>query len=245
MTTATLSAADTWPGFTIQAMDQPRARLHPARVLGRLRNRVTQVLVDTLMLEGVVLRDRDPAAFDRFLQRWRRTYSRLDAPAKASVFEAEAVRRAGPSVNSLPPVPSEWFAPRLGEPRGYVFYVHGGSFIAERSPRVTALVARLSAAAGAQVFAPNYRLAPEHPCPAAVEDIVSAFEWFSAVWPDEPVVALAESAGAAILLAALQGLKARGAAMPEGVILLSPWVDLSLQSWSVVAASLAGSTPYT
>jgi monoterpene epsilon-lactone hydrolase len=123
--------------------------------------------------------------------------------------------------------------------------VHGGSFIAERSPRITALVARLAAAAGAQVFAPNYRLAPEHPCPAAVEDIVAAFQWFREVWPDEPVVALAESAGAAILLAALQILKAKGEAMPDGVLLLSPWVDLSLQSWSIVAASLAASTPYT
>jgi acetyl esterase/lipase len=58
-------------------------------------------------------------------------------------------------------------------------------------------------------------------------------------------VALAESAGAAVLLAALQQARDRGLRMPSGVVLLSPWVDLSLQSWSVTAASLMGTTPYT
>jgi len=59
------------------------------------------------------------------------------------------------------------------------------------------------------------------------------------------VVALAESAGAAVLVSALQQAKARGLPLPAGIVLLSPWVDLSLQSWSVIAASLTGSTPYT
>ena len=127
----------------------------------------------------------------------------------------------------------------------HVFYVHGGSFIIERSPRITSLVARFAAAAEARVFAPNYRLAPEHPCPAAVEDIVAAYRWYRQRWPDVPVVALAESAGAAILLAAMQTIRDAGEALPRGIMLLSPWVDLSLQSWSVVQAGLAGTSPYT
>jgi acetyl esterase/lipase len=170
---------------------------------------------------------------------------RFDAPVLARV-DAEAIRQTGPGAGlAPPPLPAEWFAPRASEPRGFVFYVHGGSFIAERSPRITQLVARFAAAAEARVFAPSYRLAPEHPCPAAVDDVLASWIWFQETWPEQPVVALAESAGAAILLSALQQARARGLPLPSGVVLLSPWVDLSLQSWSVTAASLLGTTPYT
>lgn len=186
-----------------------------------------------------------PEALARYAARQRRLHMRFDAPVLARI-EAEAVREAGPGAGlAPPPSPAEWFAPRGSEPRGFVFYVHGGSFIAERSPRITQLVARFAAAAQARVFAPSYRLAPEHPCPAAVEDILAAWIWFQETWPEEPVVALAESAGAAILLSALQQAQDRGLPMPSGVVLLSPWADLSLQSWSVTAASLLGTTPYT
>ncbi len=74
---------------------------------------------------------------------------------------------------------------------------------------------------------------------------MAAWRWFHATYPGEPVVALAESAGAAVLLSALQQARDRGLPAPAGVVLLSPWVDLSLQSWSVTAASLMGTTPYT
>jgi acetyl esterase/lipase len=180
-----------------------------------------------------------------YVERQRRLHERFDAPV-LPMMEAEAVREVGPGAGlAAPPAPSEWFAPRGKQPRGFVFYVHGGSFVAERSPRITQLVARFAATAEARVFAPSYRLAPEHPCPAAVEDIVAAWAWFQATWPGAPVVALAESAGAAILLAALQQARDRSLPGPSGIVLLSPWVDLSLQSWSVTAASLMGTTPYT
>ncbi len=210
----------------------------------RLANRAMQWAVTRSMRQAVRADLAGREALLAYVERQRRTHERFDAPI-LPMMEAEAVRVAGPGVLSLPPAPSEWFAPRESKPRGYVFYVHGGSFVAERSPRITQLVARFAATAEAQVFAPSYRLAPEHPCPSAVEDIVAAWGWFRAQCPDEPVVALAESAGAAILLAALQQAKARGMDLPGGIVLLSPWVDLSLQSWSVTAASLMGTTPYT
>jgi epsilon-lactone hydrolase len=149
------------------------------------------------------------------------------------------------SANYPAPVPSDWFEPRHSEPKGTVMYIHGGSFMVERSPRITALVARFAAVASARVYTPNYRLAPEHPCPAAVEDVVAAYRWQRSIAPGEPVVAVAESAGAAILLSALQKLRDEGDELPCGILLLSPWVDLALQSWSVVAASMTGTSPYT
>jgi len=244
-------------GVRFEAMDRPGALEWAAAAQRRLGFRALQVINVAALRYGVRLKETDEAAYWRFLAHRRRLHQRLDRSIAGDValsqsvqvspsVQIEAVRTAGPHAGlPSPPVPSDWFAPVKGEPRGFVFYVHGGSFIAERSPRITGLVARFAAAAGARVFAPNYRLAPEHPCPAAVEDIVAAFHWFRRTWPGEPVVALAESAGAAILLAALHQVKAGGGALPDAVVLLSPWADLSLQSWSVIAASLAGTTPYT
>jgi acetyl esterase/lipase len=235
-------------GLDIQQMD--RAEPNPLKAwTRRAANRAMQRIVTSTMRATLAAEARGPEAFARHLDQQRRLHMRFDAPLVAPVVakvDAEAIRQAGPGAGlAPPPAPAEWFAPRSGAPRGVVFYVHGGSFVAERSPRITHLVARFAAAAEARVFAPSYRLAPEHPCPAAVEDIVSAWAWQCQTSPDEPVVALAESAGAGILVAALQEAAARGLPRPVGLVLLSPWVDLSLQSWSVTAASLLGTTPYT
>jgi monoterpene epsilon-lactone hydrolase len=238
------------------AVDQPEGgvrfiamdRLAPLeRLIRWVGYRGLQIINVAALRYGVRLMETRPGSELKFLAYRRTIHDQIPAwRRRAEMAMIEAVRTLPPHpAMQSPPVPSDWFAPVKGEPKGFVFYVHGGSFVAGRSPRVTAMVARLTAAAGARVFAPNYRLAPEHPCPAAVDDVVAAFHWFRATWPDEPVVALAESAGAAILLAALQQVKAQGGQLPDGVVLLSPWVDVSLQSWSVIVASLAGTSPYT
>ncbi|RAK63362.1 hypothetical protein DJ019_16695 [Phenylobacterium kunshanense] len=228
----------------VRQMDRPET--NPLKTLARrTANRTMQRIVTSTMRATLAAEARGPEALRQHAERQRRIHARFDAPVLARL-DAEAIRLPGPGRDlPPPPAPAEWFAPRAAEPRGVVFYVHGGSFAADRSPRITHLVARFAAAAEARVFAPSYRLAPEHPCPAAVEDIIAAWAWQAQTAPDEPVVALAESAGAAILLAALQAAIARGLPPPSGLVLLSPWVDLSLQSWSVTAASLLGTTPYT
>lgn len=229
--------------LAVESMDGA-AGLGLKRLARRAANRTMQWIVTRAMRAGVRAHAQGREAFLAYVERQRRMHYLSDAPI-LPMMEAEAIRVAGPGVLSSPPAPSEWFAPKSSKPRGHVFYVHGGSFVAERSPRITQLVARFAATAEAQVFAPSYRLAPEHPCPAAVDDIVAAWAWFREQYPDEPVVALAESAGTAVLLSALQRAREQGVGLPAGIVLLSPWVDLSLQSWSVTAASLAGTTPYT
>lgn len=210
----------------------------------RFGYRLAQWVMTRQMRNGLAAYHRGPEAFAAFMAKARMWHDRYDGPIMP-MMEAEAVRVGPPVGTAPPPTASEWFAPRGKRPHGHVFYVHGGSFVAERSPRITQLVARFAAAANARVYAPSYRLAPEHACPTGVEDIVAAWRWFRDHHPDEPVVALAESAGAAILLSALQRLRDEGDDLPVGIVLLSPWVDLSLQSWSVMAASIAGTSPHT
>lgn len=233
------------PGVRLIEMDT-LAMLGRLRLAARrLRFRRDQVIITLGLRHGLKhwLTDRPQAM--AFIEKGRANTLR-ETPELSAMTDAHAVRIAPPHPPAMaPPAPSEWFAPHKGEPVGFVFYVHGGSFIVERSPKLTAMVARFAARANARVFAPSYRLSPEHPCPAAVEDIAASYRWLRETWPDEPVVALADSAGASVLLAALQMVRDEGEALPDGIVLLSPWVDLSLQSWSVVAASMGGTTGST
>jgi acetyl esterase/lipase len=218
---------------------QPLRRLHR-----RLGFRFWQIVVNHVIKRGWEMRH-DPIAVREYVQKYRKIHLRAEQVSPMAI-DADAVRAQAPDSAGYPsPIPSDWFEPRHSEPTGTVLYIHGGSFMVERSPRITALIARFAAAANARVYTPNYRLAPEHPCPAAVEDVMAAYRWHRKISPDEPVVAVAESSGASILLAALQQLRDAGDELPCGILLLSPWVDLALQSWSVVAASMAGTSPYT
>lgn len=248
---AAVEAIDQWAPSGVHVLPAERQDVGARAFVHRAMNRFNQMVVRWFIQRWAAEVGGPPDAVARTLARARAMYGRADRNILPSM-EAQAEKTSPPLAANTnartrePPVPADWFAPKQHKKsRGVVFYVHGGSFIVERSPRITSLVARFAAAADARVFAPNYRLAPEHPCPAAVDDIVAAYCWYKELWPDEPLVALAESAGAAILLAALQIVRDRGVALPCGIVLLSPWVDLSLQSWSVVSASLAGTTPYT
>jgi monoterpene epsilon-lactone hydrolase len=233
-------------GARVQQLDGSSIRGRLRRAMWWAEIRFARLYLSVMVAWGRRALKGDAAGPLKFAADLRAIRQFFDHPTAAmdAMIDAEAVRAPGPRLGvPAPPTPAEWFAPRKGVPRGYVFYVHGGSFVFERSPRITALVARFAAAARASVFAPNYRLAPEHPCPAAVEDILAAYQWFKATWPVEPVVALAESAGAAILLAALQRARDEGFELPDGVVLLSPWVDLALQSWSILLGTHARTTP--
>lgn len=232
------------------AIDQPRVRMLDMQAPPE-RNLIASLKCWLYLKAEAVLTELTAPYIQHLLEtdrekllRWavgaRKRYEFLSRP-NLSLAQAEAMTIRNPHTGlPAPPTPSEWFAPIRGEPRGFVLYVHGGSFIAERSPRVTALIGRFAAAANARVFAPSYRLAPEHPCPAAIEDIEAAFAWLGRIWPDEPVVAVGESAGSAILLAALQRMRDRKEPLPRGAMLLSPWLDLSLQSRSVAMSSIIG-----
>ena len=127
-----------------------------------------------------------------------------------------------------------------------VLYVPGGAFIMKRSDRMTALAARLARMSGTRLRIADYRLAPEHPCPAAVEDVEAALLalYDEGLAPSRVVVAC-DSAGGAIALAALQRLKAKGVEMPAGLAMFSPWIDLALTGFSLLSSGLSGVSPFT
>ncbi len=132
-------------------------------------------------------------------------------------------------------VPAEWIqAPESREER-VIFYLHGGAF-ALRFPKVhAALTGRWCRRLRARALLPDYRLAPEHPYPAALDDCELAYRWLCRQADPRHIVCAGDSAGANLLLALLHRLKAQGDPLPCCAVLLSAVVDFSLSSPSLLS----------
>ena len=135
-------------------------------------------------------------------------------------------------------VPIARFGIGSGDPalRPAVLWVHGGGFVVGSPSTHAAIGGYLAQAAGADVYLPDYRLAPEHPWPAATDDVFSAYRAILARGHDPAKVAIGgDSAGGAIaILTALQ-LAEMDVPAPAAMVLISPVTDLSLSGPSVVA----------
>ncbi len=123
----------------------------------------------------------------------------------------------------------EWMEmPRVPRDRAFLL-LHGGGFNAG-SPRThRRLASHLSRATHMRVLTPEYRLAPEHPFPAAVKDALSAYGWLlSQGIAAEEIVVGGDSAGGGLAVSMLLALREAGAKMPFAAVLMSPWVDLTI-----------------
>ena len=109
-----------------------------------------------------------------------------------------------------------------------VLYLHGGNYVLGSAYGYRPLAGALVGPAGAGVLVPDYRLAPEHPFPAAIDDALAAYRWLVERRGSASRVALAgDSSGAALALAVLLTLRAGAEPMPAGAALLCPALDLS------------------
>jgi acetyl esterase/lipase len=124
----------------------------------------------------------------------------------------------------------EWVTAKHAHARaeGIVLYLHGGSYLFG-SPRTHAdTIARLALATDRPVFALDYRLAPEHPFPAQLDDALAALAALEDMGvPRTRIVVAGESAGGNLVLAVGLALRARGAPQPNALVLVSPWLDLT------------------
>ncbi len=109
-----------------------------------------------------------------------------------------------------------------------VYYLHGGAYVACSPATHRTFTTALAHAANARVFALDYRLAPEHRFPAAVEDAVAGYRWLldQGVDPKNIVIG-GDSAGGGLAVATLVALRDEGEPLPRAAFLLSPWTDLA------------------
>ena len=126
------------------------------------------------------------------------------------------------------PVPGLWVGrKRFFDSDRVIYHIHGGGFTFGSPWSHKALASRMASETGVPVFLPDYRLAPEHPHPAATEDALAGWNWLISMgFAPENIVVSGDSAGGNLALQLVAALEAQGAAMPAGVVLLSPWVDL-------------------
>ncbi len=124
-------------------------------------------------------------------------------------------------------VPAEWIAAPGAAPERVIYHLHGGSYVIGSINSHRELISRLSRAAGARALAIDYRLAPENPFPAAVEDATTAYRWLLSTGVDPARVVIAgDSAGGGLTVAALLALRDAGDPLPAAAVCLSPWVDM-------------------
>ena len=116
----------------------------------------------------------------------------------------------------------------------HLIYFHGGGYSMGSLTTHTELMGRLSRTCEAKVLGVDYRLAPEHKFPAALQDGVSSYHWLlnQGVRPENIILA-GDSAGGGLVMATLLSLKDSGVALPAGAILMSPWTDLSMTGESI------------
>lgn len=187
---------------------------------------------------AVVLKPGSPVS------RSRRIFRYLLRRAKNLVTEADhiqAVRRRMEALGRVQPLPSgvsvlpekecciraEWIIPD-GAPRGQVIlYIHGGAFIACSAATHRPLVSRLTLASQTSALSICYRLAPEHPFPAALEDCLAAYRWLLAKgYEPGSIVIGGDSAGGNLTLATMLALRDAGEPLPAGAFCLSPVTDM-------------------
>lgn len=147
----------------------------------------------------------------------------------------EKVAPAGPAVKQVAVaevdaggVPAVWVTPKAGASDTVVLYFHGGGYVMGSTRSYKGSLAQLAVDSGARVLGVDYRLAPEHPYPAALEDARAAWRWLRSTGVEASrVVVAGDSAGGGLTLALLLALVEAGEALPAGAVLLSPWVDLT------------------
>ena len=133
-------------------------------------------------------------------------------------------------------VPAEWIvAPGAARDRA-ILYLHGGGYAIGSIATHRGVLSLLSAASGAAGLALDYRLAPEHPFPAAVEDALAAYRWLLAQGIAPGRIAIAgDSAGGGLTVATLVALRDAGDPLPACAVTFSPWADLALEGASMDA----------
>ncbi|MEZ5236682.1 MAG: alpha/beta hydrolase fold domain-containing protein [Acidimicrobiales bacterium] len=133
-------------------------------------------------------------------------------------------------------VPAEWIDAPGGRTDRALLYLHGGGYVAGSIDSHRNLTGHLAKATAIRVLALDYRLAPEHPHPAAVQDAVKAFRWMRAQGLDEGAIAVAgDSAGGGLTLATLLSLRDQGDALPGAAVAISPLTDLEATGESMTS----------
>jgi acetyl esterase/lipase len=168
-------------------------------------------------------------------------------PTKESVIasrvasEAWAIATGEPEGVTYEPVDAdgvaaEWTTPAGADPDRVLLYLHGGGYTVGSIASHRKLVGHLAKAAGMRGLSVEYRLAPENPFPAGLDDAVTVFAWLLGQGIEAGHIGIGgDSAGGGLAMATALALRERGLPAPGGLVLLSPWTDLATTGDSITS----------
>jgi acetyl esterase/lipase len=179
-------------------------------------------------LLGLLKSFRAAGSFDGDLMSTRKMLSRTPAYPKPDDITWEAHDAGG--------VHAEWVTPDDVEAGRVVVYLHGGGYATGSAEGFRSLSSHLARATRARVLAVDYRLAPEHPYPAALDDAIAAYgHVLSSGHAPEHITLVGDSSGGGLVLATLVALRDRGEPLPATAVCLCPWTDMTLSGASIEA----------
>lgn len=130
---------------------------------------------------------------------------------------------------------AEWIEPANAQQHRVILYLHGGGYCTGSPETHRALVTRLCEASSARGLLVDYRLAPEHKFPAAIEDSLDAYQWLLGQGIDPKGMVIAgDSSGGGLAIATCMALRDANATQPAAIVAMSPWTDLALTGWSLL-----------
>lgn len=116
-----------------------------------------------------------------------------------------------------------------------VLYLHGGGYLFGSPKTHRQVLIAMAKAFQAPAYGLDYRLAPEHPFPAAVEDAAKAYQWLLTAHPQADIVLAGDSAGAGLAIATAVGVRDAGLKLPKAIVAFSPYTDLAVTGASIEA----------
>jgi monoterpene epsilon-lactone hydrolase len=136
---------------------------------------------------------------------------------------------------SIGQLSAAWFTPLSLNNKAVILYLHGGGYMMGSINTHQALMSNIASLSGYRVLGIHYRLAPEHPFPAALDDALKAYQFLRATgYLPSQIILAGDSAGGGLALSVLLALKERGQPLPAAAICFCPWTDLSLQGKSLI-----------
>jgi monoterpene epsilon-lactone hydrolase len=177
-------------------------------------------------LRTMVVEEIAPQFMGTSIEHQRATYDGIGAQAEmpAGLMVARA---------NLAGVPLEYLTPTLRE-RRVILHVHGGGFSTGSCESHRALAGRIGMACRARVVLPEYRLAPEHPFPAGLDDLLAVYRaLLSNGTQPEQIIIVGDSAGGGLAVSLVLRAREAGLPMPRALVLLSPWLDLTCSGESM------------
>ena len=222
-TTRAVGSLATRLGFTIGTLGLHRPWRGPNNALTNVAQESTREIIRTFLVGALRLPTPELRSVEKLLDDLCRV---VLPPFRARDTTVEP--------GSVGGVPGLWIRP-TGRPRGTILYLHGGGYLATTPSMYTIVAAELVTRTGCELFVADYRLAPEFPFPAGLEDAIQVFEGLldRGVDPRQLVVA-GDSGGGGLAASLFEDARAIHLPEPAGAVLLSPEVDLAMASGSIV-----------